>query len=206
MIDFLIQIDTSLFTFINSHHNTFFDAFFLVICQLGSGWIAVPLVAVVIIMATPRSFLAKVLLCAAIAGILAGIANTQIKIAVHRPRPVNYFEQGLSPGGASPVIESTAYRVHCVGKILREHSFPSGHAATAFAAAAIVALLFGGYYYLGFIPALLVAYSRMYMGVHFPSDVLGGAVLGSAAALLVIVFFRQKKYLPGPVTLRRNHA
>jgi undecaprenyl-diphosphatase len=104
------------------------------------------------------------------------------------------------------VIESTAYRVHCVGKILRQHSFPSGHAATAFAAAAIVALLFGGYYYLGFIPALLVAYSRMYMGVHFPSDVLGGAVLGSAAALLVIVFFRQKKYLPGPVTLRRNHA
>jgi len=206
MIDLLIQIDTSLFTCINSHHSLFFDKFFLVISLFGSGWIAVPLVAAVIIAVTPRSFLAKALLYAVMAGILAGVANTQIKRVVHRPRPIIYFEQGLSPGGTSLVTGSTAHQVHCVGKILRQNSFPSGHAATVFAAAAIVALLFGGYFYLGFIPALLVAYSRVYLGVHFPSDIFGGAVLGFAAALLVIVFFRKKKYLPLPESLRRKHA
>jgi undecaprenyl-diphosphatase len=206
MIDFLIQADTSLFTFINSHHSLFFDEFFLVISLLGNGWIAVPLVAAVIIAVTPRSFLAKALLCAVMAGVLAGVANTGIKRVVHRPRPIIYFEQGLSPGGTSIVTGPTAHQVHCVGKILRQNSFPSGHAATAFTAAAVAALLFGGYFYLGFIPALLVAYSRVYMGVHFPSDILGGAVLGSAAALLVIVFFHKKRYLPLPESLRRGHA
>jgi len=206
MLEFLARSDIQLFTFVNSHHSGLFDNFFLIVTQLGNGWIAVPLVAVIIIIVTQRSFLAKALLCAVIAGILAGAANTQIKRVVHRPRPVIYFEQGLSYGGGGVVTGSEAHRVHCVGRILRQHSFPSGHAATAFAAAAIVALLFGGYFYLGFIPALLVAYSRVYMGVHFPSDVFGGAVLGIAAALLVIVFFRQKKYLPVPVLLRRNHA
>jgi undecaprenyl-diphosphatase len=202
MIDLLIQIDANLFTIINSHHSLFFDEFFLIISQLGNGWIAVPLAAAVIIMATRRPFLAKALLCAVMAGVLAGIANTQIKIAVHRPRPVIYFEQR----GTSLVSESTAHHVHCVGTILRQNSFPSGHAATAFTAAAIAALLFGGYFYLGFIPALLVAYSRVYMGVHFPADILGGAVLGIASALLVIAVFRKKKYLPLPESLRRNHA
>jgi len=199
MIDFLNRIDISLFTFINSHHGTFFDNFFHIISQFGNGWIVVPLVAAIIIMATPRAHLARVLVCAVIAGTLAGIANTQVKRLTHRPRPVVYFEKRMENSGITA-------KVHIVGRCWGENSFPSGHAATAFASAAILAMLYGGYFSLGFVPALLVAYSRVYMGVHFPSDVLGGAVLGSAVALLVIMFFRQKEYLPGPARLRRNHA
>jgi undecaprenyl-diphosphatase len=203
MIDFLNRIDISLFAFINSHHGTVVDNFFLVISQLGNGWIAVPLVAVIIIIATPRTYLARALLYAVIAGTLAGIANTQVKRLTHRSRPVVYFEKQAASRMENSGITTA---VHVVGRSWRENSFPSGHAATAFAAAAILALLYGGYFSLGFVPALLVAYSRVYMGVHFPSDVLGGAVLGIAVALLVIIFFRQKEYLPGPARLRRNHA
>lgn len=206
MIEFLNRLDINLFTVINSHHNHFFDHFFLIVTQFGSGWVVVPLVAAIIIAVTPRTFLARALLYAAIAGVLAGAVNTQIKKVVHRPRPVIYFEKGLVQGGENIVTECAVHKVHCVGKVLRQQSFPSGHAATAFAAAAILAILYGGFFYLGFVPALLVAYSRVYMGVHFPADILGGAVLGSTVALLVIVFFRNKKRLFLPTNLRGDHA
>jgi undecaprenyl-diphosphatase len=199
MLDFLTQLDSHIFILINSHHTLFFDKFFLIITQLGNGCIAVPLVAVIIVAITPRSFLARALLCAAIAGICAGAANTQIKRAVHRPRPVVYFEKQLIPRMENSMAST---KVHIVGKCWRQNSFPSGHAATAFAAATILALLYGGSFSLCFVPALLVAYSRVYIGVHFPIDVLGGAVLGSVVAMLVIVFFR----MPRPLPSRRNHA
>jgi undecaprenyl-diphosphatase len=201
MLEYFKQLDIHLFTFINSHHNVFFDQFFLVISQLGNGWIAVPLVAAIIIAITPRKFLGRALAYAAVAGLLAGVANTQIKRAVHRPRPVVYFER-LDQSGTNP--SGSKQEVHIVGKSLRQNSFPSGHAATAFAAAAILALLYGGYCFAGFVPALLVAYSRMYMGVHFPLDVCGGAALGFSAAVLVLFIFRLK-WLP-LLPIRRHNA
>jgi undecaprenyl-diphosphatase len=200
MIEFLTRLDVTIFTLINSHHNNLFDNLFLIISQLGNGWVAVPLVAAVIILATPRARLARALLYAVLAGTLAGIANTQIKRAVHRPRPIIYFES-QAVRGEGPVPD--AYEVHCVGTHLRENSFPSGHAATAFAAAAILALLYGGYFSLGFVPALLVAYSRVYLGVHFPGDVLGGAVLGSVCVLLLAVFSGLTKHSPVDNTRER---
>lgn len=204
MIEFITQLDANIFILINSHHTLFFDKFFLIISQLGNGWIAVPLVAAIIIIVTPRKYLARALLCAAIAGTLAGIANTQIKRAVHRPRPVVYFEKQTASRMENPGIAVKAHTMHIVGKCWRQNSFPSGHAATAFTAATICALLYGGYFSLGFIPALLVAYSRMYMGVHFPFDTFCGALLGGTIALLAVLVVRRIAQLPGPGLLRRH--
>jgi len=68
-------------------------------------------------------------------------------------------------------------------------SFPSSHAVNNFAAAT----LFGYYYPRGkwvfFSIAALVAYSRVYVGVHYPSDVLGGALIGVFCAALVIALY-----------------
>lgn len=206
MLDIISRLDANIFILINSHHTLFFDKFFLIISQLGNGWIAVPLAAAAIIAMTPRPYLARALIYAAIAGTLAGIANTQIKRAVHRPRPVIYFEnQSLGGEGRSMTI-SKLHAVHIVGRSWRQRSFPSGHAATAFAAATILAFLYGTWFSIGFFPAALVAYSRVYMGVHFPFDVFAGALLGVAVALLVALFFRRMKYLPRPILLRRTRA
>ena len=63
-------------------------------------------------------------------------------------------------------------------------SFPSNHAANSFALAALLARYDRKRAWLWFGVAALVAYSRVYTGVHYPSDVVAGAVLGTILALL----------------------
>lgn len=99
---------------------------------------------------------------AAVVGISYGL-NYAVKVAVRRPRP---RLEGLPP--LSPVVSRL--------------SFPSAHATTSFAAARM---------YSGLVPAAPLyaaaaafAVSRPYLGVHYPSDVLAGAALGTAVATL----------------------
>ncbi|MDR6736028.1 phosphatase PAP2 family protein [Sphingobacterium sp. 2149] len=64
------------------------------------------------------------------------------------------------------------------------YSFPSGHTSSAFATATALSRAYSKWYVVA--PSLLwassVGYSRMYLGVHFPTDVLAGAALGTGAA------------------------
>jgi membrane-associated phospholipid phosphatase len=76
------------------------------------------------------------------------------------------------------------------------HSFPSGHATTSFACATVLALMIPGLALPVFVLAAAVAWSRVYVGVHFPLDVLAGAVLGVAIGLSVA------RALPRLVTAR----
>lgn len=70
-------------------------------------------------------------------------------------------------------------------------SFPSGHAATSAAGAVILAYLLGRWAWGLAVLAVAVAYSRVYIGVHYPVDVLVGAALGAAVALVAIVLVRR---------------
>ena len=70
-------------------------------------------------------------------------------------------------------------------KTAHDASFPSGHAATSFAAATILTFAFPRLGPVLFVLAAAVAFSRVYVGVHYPLDVLGGAVLGVLVALAV---------------------
>ncbi len=95
----------------------------------------------------------------------SAFAVTVLKPLIGRPRPE-----------AVPAL-TDAY--------LQPHAFPSGHATLAFALAAVLETEVegsNGYFY-GI--AAVVAVSRLYLGVHFPGDVLAGAVLGLTAGLIV---------------------
>jgi membrane-associated phospholipid phosphatase len=115
-----------------------------------------------------------ILIPVALSAILANI----LKYIFDAPRPyeVYSFIHKLSVGG-SP-------------------SFPSGHTADAFAFAVAMVMVYRKWYILipVFIWAVLVGYSRMYLGVHFPSDVLGGAFIGASCSYSY-VFYSKRKYL-----------
>ena len=92
---------------------------------------------------------------------------TGLKAAVDRPRP---FQVIAEP---EPLITNTV-----------ASSFPSGHAATSAAGAVILSALVGrGVWRWLTLLAILIGFSRVYVGVHYPGDVLAGALLGAAVAL-----------------------
>jgi len=95
---------------------------------------------------------------------LAGAATMVIQLTLLRPRPVGM--RLLLPVPPFP-------------------AFPSGHAAGAFAVATWVALWRRRWALPALSGAALVALSRVYLGVHYPSDVLGGAILGAGSGALV---------------------
>ena len=64
------------------------------------------------------------------------------------------------------------------------YSFPSGHTSSSFAAALILTLRHKKIGWLAYIPAVLIAFSRIFLFVHYPTDVLAGILLGTLAALL----------------------
>jgi undecaprenyl-diphosphatase len=97
--------------------------------------------------------------------LLAESASGALKLWVERDRPP------LSRPVPEPLLESPS-----------TYSFPSGHATVSFACATVLALAVPRLRWPLFALAALVAFSRVYVGVHYPGDVLAGAVLGVVIA------------------------
>ena len=106
-----------------------------------------------------------VLLLTVVAVAVADWSATGIKALVDRDRPpVRYAEP------------------KALVAVPHDHSFPSGHAATSFAGATMLAFAFPRLAPVLFVVAAAVAYSRIYVGAHYPLDVIGGAALGVGVA------------------------
>lgn len=93
-----------------------------------------------------------------------------IKLIVNRPRPMIALQD-----------------VNVFNQVLEYYSFPSGHTAAAFAIAVSISALFNIVFVtlILFIIAMLVGISRMYIGVHYPTDVVIGALLSIIVVLLL---------------------
>jgi membrane-associated phospholipid phosphatase len=92
--------------------------------------------------------------------------------------------------GVSEALQAAVPRARPVGQALvhrpHSHSFPSGHATIAFAAATVLAGLVPRGRVAFYVLAAAIAWSRVYVGVHYPLDVLAGAVLGTALGYLAL--------------------
>ena len=100
---------------------------------------------------------------------LSAAASSTLKVLVDRDRPHT---------GALIDLPASA-------------SFPSGHATTAFAAAVALSLLVPRWRWWALGLAAIVAYSRVYLGVHYWSDVIAGAIIGAAVAWCVVAVRRR---------------
>lgn len=102
--------------------------------------------------------------------LLINTAITQaLKYSIKRERPYNAYPNIIFPS-----------------HIENDSSFPSGHTSTAFALATSISLTHKKWYIVlpAYTWASLVGYSRMYLGVHYPTDVLAGAIIGCGTAYL----------------------
>ncbi len=110
--------------------------------------------------------------------IVAGFISTSLKYTVQRERPYDAypFIQKMTSGGS--------------------YSFPSGHTSAAFSLATSISIAYPKWYVIApsFLWASAVGYSRMDLGVHYPSDVLAGAIIGSGSAFLS---YKLNKWIQG---------
>lgn len=119
--------------------------------------------------------------------VAAALMATVLKYSINRERPfVTYpFIQNITSGG-SP-------------------SFPSGHTTDAFAWATAISIVYPKWYVIApsFFWASAIGYSRLDLGVHYPSDVLAGAILGSSSAYLS---YRLNKWINKKYTSKKHYS
>jgi len=165
------------FLILTAFHAFWLDQFFIIYTNVGDGLFSIFIVLVLLLL---RRFNAawQVLASYAISGILSQV----LKNLIFSPRPKEYFKfrehiyliEGVTNTGSS--------------------SFPSGHTTSAFALAAMAALLSKDkkLSVLYLIPAILVGYSRIYLAQHFLLDVLTGSLLGVATSIFVYDIYKRK--------------
>jgi len=188
-MDYLLTLDRAVFLWINSQWaNPYLDAFFSAITWLGNGWIIFSLIAIFFALKRP-AFLHQHLPWIIAVMLLSGFCVFALKKMIPRPRPLTDF---------APLIEAGKVHIHVLGQHLWYRSFPSGHAQTAFAAGAYLSLLVPRWAPLFLSLAIGVGLSRIYMGVHFPLDVIVGGLIGGTLALGV--WSVKKKLLKPPLS------
>jgi undecaprenyl-diphosphatase len=177
VLETIVRLDTLLFLFFNrTIANPVFDSIFPVITN-GYFWIAPAILAALVFIWLQKKK-AVIVVCLALltVGISDPVCNRVIKPAVHRLRPCN------------PQAHINNARL-LLGRKTSD-SFPSSHAMNMFAQAMLFSFFYrkrAGWFFLF---AAIIGFSRIYAGVHYPFDVLGGAVLGCCVGGMVYGGYR----------------
>ncbi|MDX1363158.1 MAG: phosphatase PAP2 family protein [Arenibacter latericius] len=182
MLEELVKYDKELFLFLNHLGNAQWDGFWLFIT---SKWSAIPLY-MFLAYVTYKTFGVKQLLLVLVSIAVLILATDQLanffKYGVGRLRPC----YDLEIGDAVRLVKAS-----CGGQF----GYFSAHAGNSFAVATFFTLLLGSKYRaLGIflvVWAMVVAYSRIYIGVHFPLDILTGATIGLGMASLFYHLFER---------------
>ena len=156
-------MDFQILYFINEFHFEILDKIMILITHMGTKGIFWILVGVILLLFKKTRKCGLTVLIALLFSLIVG--NILLKNIVARPRPC--------------WIDETINMLIAVPK---DYSFPSGHTFASFAAAVSVFLYYKKAGTAAVILAFLIGFSRLYLFVHFPTDVLSGAVLGICAA------------------------
>ena|ERR1035437_347489 len=163
MIDYLYRIDLNIFYFFNHTLSIpVLDKFFSLITNVNNWYIAYIILFLIAFIKGGRAGKIMVIGVLILITLTDQVSSNILKDLVHRLRPCIVLPDALKPMG-------------CTGT----YSFPSNHAFNNFAAATFIYRFFPRLKWALFITAILISLSRIYLGLHYPSDVLGGAILGS---------------------------
>ncbi len=171
MLETLLQIDTDLFFFINHWTTNAVLDWLMPIITNQRNWYPLFIAAFVYLIwkggTKGRTAAALIILVIVLSDQLS---SGLLKPWVHRLRPCTALEGvRMLPG------------ITCAN-----YSFPSSHASNSFAAAIFFAHYYPSVRWTLFAFAILASFSRIYLGVHYPSDVIAGALLGACCAWAVI--------------------
>lgn len=173
------SVESSILEWIQDHRIEQLDGF-LVLFSSATTIVSLTFILMIGVIARFRRSCLREIFQVAVTLLLAALIGYGIKQVIHRERPFRSFSnvEKLTTGG-SP-------------------SFPSGHTLEAFAVATSISLLTRRKLIRVFVFswACLVGYSRLALGVHYPSDVLGGLLTGILLAIAVDYGF--KKWIPQP--------
>lgn len=174
--------DAGLLRLLNLHRFGPLDPLLVAITET-TGFIAfgIPLIALIAARIRRRPHRARAASVVLVAVALSAVISNILKVAVDRARPFEVLPDVLKLAGGG------------------SGSFPSGHTSDAFALATALALVFPGrrLVWPALAWAVAVGYTRIALGVHYPSDVLGGALIGFGSAWLVQAV-AARRLRPGP--------
>ena len=169
-----VQVDTNLFFLLNCKaQNCVFDFLMPILTNLDY-W-RIPLILLVIFLLVFGEKKGRIAVLLLILGIALSdqVCNNVFKPLVERTRPCNVLEN-----------------VHLLVNCTKAFSFPSSHATNIFTGMILFSFVYQKLRIVLLIIAAVVAYSRVYVGVHYPFDVLAGTILGILCALIIIVLFK----------------
>jgi undecaprenyl-diphosphatase len=168
MLDALLRYDGLARGWLTTHHTTLLDIVMVALSVAGRGGLLWLLIGAVIAL-TNRRLVPGVFQLALAIGLASLTVDAVIKPAVARARP---FERAAD--------------IRVIDRRPESGSFPSGHAANAFAGAYVLARLWPAAAVPFWMLAAAVAFSRIYVGVHYPLDVIAGALVGLACGVWVV--------------------
>lgn len=177
MIEQILSFDKSLFLLLNSgFSNGFFDLFFLTITEPRS-WIIPGIAGIALIIFKEKK------------GALIIIGLSLLTVAITDPvsaRIMKPFFGRLRPCHPEAFVEGGRFLFGYKTSL----SFPSCHSVNIFAQATLFSFFYPRLKFIFVIFAVLIGYSRIYTGVHYPLDVLAGALTGTVIAITVYYSYR----------------
>lgn len=183
MLDILIDLDHKLFFFLNTFvSNSVFDLFFKFITDTEHLYMMLLFMGIIFLFNKKIEALKVIGIVVLAMGLSDLLGGQLLKPLFHRLRPShpNYFVEGkhLFLEGANFLLG-----------MKRGGSMPSNHAMNSFTFATVLTLFYPKNFFYYYIFAFLVAFSRIYVGVHYPSDVFCGAILGIVIGMFIYYLF-----------------
>ncbi len=183
-MEILLTLDRKIFLAINGLADSWLDPFLGWPTYLGGKKCLLALVLLGMLIWDRRRVVKRYLIFLVLVGV-PSLAVHGLKHFVSRTRPYEFFAEEMAPGKVA---------LNYLYGTPDTHSFPSGHAGLIFAAAVALNYFYGARFKFLYPAAVLVAFSRVYVGAHFPTDVIAGALIGVIGSWLALQFVR--KFLP----------